>query len=326
MDLIESYAQDLQLMRKTWTKIWVLGLIAALGLLPLYAPEHAVYVATLVAIYTIGVQGQNLLIGYTGQISFGQAGFLCVGAYTFGHLHRIGVPWYLSLLGAGLVTAFFGVLVGFPSLRLKGPYLAVATLGFGIAVYQIFVNSSVLSGGRMGLTVSKLSPIWGLSAVDLAYYLNFTLALICTLATYNIVSSYLGRAFVAIRDNDIAAETMGVNLSRYKLLAFAISSFYLGVQAGLYALLIGYLEPNMFTFSETITFLVAGIVGGLASVEGAIMGAAFVMIMPVVFSGFKQTVPVVFGMAIILVLLFEPMGLAGCWAKTRMYFRNWPFR
>ena len=158
------------------------------------------------------------------------------------------------------------------------------------------------------------------------YYLNFTLALLFTLATYNIVSSYLGRAFVAIRDNDIAAEAMGVNLSRYKLLAFAVSSFYLGIQAGLYALLIGYLEPNMFTFSETITFLVAGIVGGLASVEGAIMGAAFVVVMPVVFSGFKQTVPVIFGTAIVLVLLFEPMGLAGFWAKTRMYFRNWPFR
>ncbi|MBN1655579.1 MAG: branched-chain amino acid ABC transporter permease [Deltaproteobacteria bacterium] len=326
MDLIESYAQDLQLMRKTWTKVWVMGVIVTLAMLPWFASEHAVYLATLVAMYTIGVQGQNLLIGYTGQISFGQAGFLCVGAYSFGHLSRMGVPWPLALPAAGLITALFGVVVGFPSLRLKGPYLAVATLGFGIAVYQIFVNSTLLSGGRMGLAVTKLSPLWGLSSVNLSYYLNFGVALLFTLATYNIVSSYLGRAFVAIRDNDIAAEIMGVDLARYKLLVFAVSSFYLGVQAGLYALLLGYLEPNMFTFSETITFLVAGIVGGLASVEGAMLGAAFVVVVPFVFSGLKQAVPALFGTAVILVLLFEPGGLAGCWAKTRAYFRQWPFR
>jgi branched-chain amino acid transport system permease protein len=326
MDLIESYREELQLARKPWTRIWVSSLVLALFLLPFYAPEHLVYAATLIAVYSIGVMGQNLLIGYTGQISFGQAGFLCIGCFTFGHLSRAGMPWPVSLFAAGLVTALFGLLVGFPSLRLKGPYLAIATMGFAVATYQIFVNSTTLSGGRMGLTVAKLVPMWGLSGVNFNFYFNFLIALGFTLLTYNIVSSYMGRAFIAVRDNDIAAEILGVNLTRYKLLAFAISSFYMGIQGGLYAMLLGYLEPNMFTFMETVTMLVAVIVGGLASVEGAIMGAAFVILVPHFFSDLKEYVPVVFGVSIILVLIFEPGGLAGRWLKTRLYLSNWPFR
>jgi branched-chain amino acid transport system permease protein len=326
MDLIESYKEELQLIRRPWTRVWVGAFVMCLLLLPWFAPEHITYIATIIFIYAIGVQGQNLLIGYTGQISFGQAGFLAIGAFTFGHLNRFGTPWPIDLFAAGLTAAIFGILVGFPSLRLKGPYLAIATMGFGIAVYQIFVNSEVLSGGRMGLGLTKLSPPLGMSTVAFNYYFNFVIALVFTLLSYNIVSSYIGRAFIAIRDNDIAAEILGVNLTRYKLLAFAVSSFYTGVQGGLFALLIGYLEPNMFTFMESITLLVAVIIGGLASVEGSIMGAAFVILVPQVFSGYKEMVPVVFGITILLVLIFEPLGLNGRWIKMRLYFRHWPFR
>lgn len=330
MDLIESYREELQLIRKPWTRVWVGVLVAALFLLPWfprqYVPEHVTYIATIVCIYAIGVIGQNILIGYTGQISFGQAGFLAIGAYTFGHLARFGMPWPVTLLCAGLTSGLFGVIVGFPSLRLKGPYLAIATMGFGIAVYQIFANSELLSGGRMGLTIPKLAPILGLSKISFNYYFNLIIALIFALMAYNIISSYMGRAFIAIRDNDIAAEVIGVNLTRYKLLSFAISSFFTGIQGGLYALFIGYLEPNMFTFMESVTLFVAVIVGGLASVEGSIMGAAFVILMPQLFSSYKELVPVVFGVTILLVLIFEPMGLSGRWMKTRLYLRNWPLR
>ena len=326
MDLIESYKEELRLVRKFWTGFWIALLLIALILLPWYGKEHWVYILTLIFIFSIGVQGQNLLIGYTGQISFGQAGFLALGAFTFGHLVRLGVPTVISLLCAGLVAAVFGLLVGFPSLRLKGPYLAIATLGFGIAVYQVFVNSEILSGGRMGLTVQKLPALFGLSQVNTYYYFNLLLAVLFTLVSYNLISSFLGRAFIAIRDNDISAEAMGVNLTIYKLLAFAISSFYTGIQGGLYALLVGYLEPNMFTFLETISLFVAVIVGGLASVEGSILGAAFVILVPQVFSHAKHLVPVVFGVAIILILIFEPLGLSGRWLKIRLYFRMWPFR
>ena len=326
MDLVESYREELQLVRKTWTRIWILAIVLGLALLPAYAPGHLVHIATLICIYSIGVLGQNILIGYTGQISFGQAGFLAIGAYSFGHLVRAGLPWPFALLGAGFVSAFFGILVGFPSLRLKGPYLAIATMGFGIAVYQVFVNSELLSGGRMGMEIPKLQPWFGLSAANFNFYFNLVLALLFTIATYNIVSSWMGRAFIAIRDNDIAAEVVGVNLTRYKLLSFAVSSFYTGIHGGLYALFMGFIEPNMFTFMESIHMFVAVIIGGLALVEGSIMGAAFVILVPQWITSYKELVPVVFGVTILVILIFEPLGLAGRWLKMRLYLRNWPFR
>ncbi|RLB41987.1 MAG: branched-chain amino acid ABC transporter permease [Deltaproteobacteria bacterium] len=326
MDLIESYKEELKLIRKPWTKVWVAVLLAFLVLLPWYAPEHTVYIASIILIYAVGVEGQNLLIGYTGQISFGQNGFLAIGAFTFGHLAQLGVPWPIGMIVGGLAAGLFGLVVGFPSLRLKGPYLAIATMGFGIAVYQIFVNSEILSGGRMGLVIHKMEPLFGLSAINFNYYFNFFIAAIFTLLTYNIISSYMGRAFIAIRDNDIAAEVIGVNLTRYKLLSFFISSFYTGVQGALYGLFMGYLEPNMFTFMESITLFVAVIIGGLASVEGSIMGAAFVILVPQLLSEYKELVPVVYGVTILIILIFEPLGLYGRWFKMRLYFRNWPFR
>lgn len=326
MDLIESYQEELQLIRKPGTRVWVAALVIGLLLLPWFAAEHLTYIATIIFIYSIGIQGQNLLIGYTGQISFGQAGFLAIGAFTFGHMNQWGVPWPLGIFAAGLCAGFFGILVGFPSLRLKGPYLAIVTMGFGIAVYQVFVNSELLSGGRMGLVINKIAPPFGIPAVTFNYYFNFLIALGFTLLSYNIISSYMGRAFIAIRDNDIAAEVIGVNLTTYKLLAFAISSFYTGIQGGLYGLFLGFLEPNMFTFMESITIFVAVIIGGLASIEGSIMGAAFVILVPQLFSEFREMVPVVFGTTILLVLIFEPQGLNGRWLKMRLYFRNWPFR
>lgn len=325
MDRVESYAEDLRLVRKPPAKILVASLLLALLLLPRFGSDYAIYIITLISIYAIGILGQNLLIGYTGQISFGQAGFLAIGAFTMAHFARAGAPFFLALLAAGLVAAFFGLLVGFPSLRLKGPYLAVATLGFGVAVYQVFSNWDFLSGGRMGLTVPPLS--WGgLKKNILMYYLNVGLVVLFTLATYNLVSSYVGRAFIAIRDSDIAAEVMGVSLTHYKLLAFAVSSFYMGVQGGLLAQLFGHLEPQMFTILETITIFVGVVVGGLAFVEGSLFGAAFAILVPQVFAGYRELVPAVFGVAILLVMIFEPHGCAGRWMKTRLYFTSWPFR
>lgn len=326
MDLIESYKEELKLIRKPWTKVWVSCLVLGILLLPWFAPEHITHMGIIIFIYSIGALGQNLLIGYTGQISFGQNGLLAIGAFGFGHLISHSVPWPVALFLCGLIAGLFGLAVGFPSLRLKGPYLAIATMGFGVAVYQVFINSETLSGGRMGLAIKKLSPILGLSQTNFNYYFNLIVASIFLLLTYNIVSSYMGRAFVAIRDNDIAAEVTGVNLTRYKLLSFFLSSFYTGIQGGLFALFMGHVEPNMFTFMESITLFVAVIIGGLASVEGAILGAAFIVIIPQLLSGYKGMVPVVYGLTIMLILIFEPYGLYGRWMKMRLYFRNWPFR
>jgi len=326
VDLVESYRQDLALARTPVTRALLAALLVALAMFPWVAAEHFVFLATLVALYSIGVMGQNILIGYTGQISFGQAGFLAIGAFAFGHLRIWGAPFLVALVAAGGVAALAGVVVGFPSLRLKGPYLAIATLGFGVAVYQIFVNWEVLSGGRSGLAITKLSPMFGLSGRRYEYYLYVLLLVGFTLATYNLISSYVGRAFAAIRDSDIAAEVNGVNLTRYKLLAFAISSFYTGVHGALYAQVLGHIEPQIFNIAEAITLFVAVIIGGVASVEGSILGAAFVLLVPKVFADFREMVPIVYGVTILIVLIFEPLGLYGRWLKARLYFQLWPFR
>jgi branched-chain amino acid transport system permease protein len=190
----------------------------------------------------------------------------------------------------------------------------------------VFVNWEVLSGGRSGLAIAKLKPMFGMSTTRYEYYLYVLLLALFTLATYNLISSYVGRAFIAIRDSDIAAEVNGVNLTRYKLLAFAISSFYTGVHGALYAQVLGHIEPQIFNISESITLFVAVIIGGVASIEGAILGAAFVTLVPKVLSNFRELVPVVFGLTILIVLIFEPLGLFGRWLKTRLYFQLWPFR
>jgi branched-chain amino acid transport system permease protein len=326
VDLVESYREDLRFARKRVTRALLALLLVALAAFPWVAPEYMVFLVTLVALYAIGVMGQNILIGYTGQISFGQAGFLAIGAFAFGHLRIWGAPFLVALAAAGLLAALAGVVVGFPSLRLKGPYLAIATLGFGVAVYQIFVNWEVLSGGRSGLAIAKLQPMFGLSSNRYEYYVYVLLLVLFTLVTYNLISSYVGRAFVAIRDSDIAAEVNGVNLTRYKLLAFAISSFYTGVHGALYAQVLGHIEPQIFNIGESLTLFVAVIIGGVASVEGSILGAAFVLLIPKVFANFREMVPVIFGVTILAVLIFEPLGLFGRWLKTRLYFQLWPFR
>jgi branched-chain amino acid transport system permease protein len=297
MDLVESYREELRFARKPLGRGLLLLLLLA-----------------------------ALLIGYAGLISFGQAGFLAIGAYTFGHLRIAGVPFPVALLAAGGAAGTAGWLVGFPSLRLKGPYLAIATLGFGTAVYQIFANVEWLSGGRTGLAIAPLRAPPGMGRDAWVYLVYFGLFLVFTAVAYNLVSSHVGRALVAIRDSDIAAEAMGVNLTRTKLLAFALSSFYTGVHGALLAQYLGHLEPQAFNIQESLNFFVAVIVGGLASVEGSVFGAAFAILVPALFGQLRWAVPVLFGSAILAVLILEPLGLAGLWLKVRLYFRMWPFR
>jgi branched-chain amino acid transport system permease protein len=326
MDLVETYREELRFARKPLGRTLLILLLVALALLPWWGPGAWLARASMVWLLAIGVIGQNLLIGYTGLISFGQAGFLAIGAYAFGHLRIAGVPFSVSLAAAGGAAGLAGWLVGFPSLRLKGPYLSIATLGFGTATYQIFANVEWLSGGRAGLSIPALHPPFGMARDTWVYLVYFGIFLLFTGAAYNLISSFVGRAFVAVRDSDIAAEAMGVNLARYKLLAFAISSFYTGVSGALMAQYLGHLEPQAFNISESMSFFVAVIVGGIASIEGSVFGAAFVVLVPALFGSLRWAVPVLFGAAILGVLIFEPLGLSGMWLKTRLYFRLWPFR
>jgi branched-chain amino acid transport system permease protein len=326
MDLVETYGEELRFARKPLARSLLVLLLAGLALLPWWGQHAWLARASMVWLLAVGVIGQNLLIGYSGLISFGQAGFLAIGAYTFGHLRIAGAPFSVALAASGAAAGLAGWLVGFPSLRLKGPYLAIATLGFGTAVYQVFANVEWLSGGRTGLSIPSLDPPLGIERDVWVYLVYYGIFLLFTGTAYNLVSSYVGRAFVAVRDSDIAAEAMGVNLARYKLLAFGISSFYTGVSGALMAQYLGHLEPQAFNVAESMNFFVAVIVGGLASIEGSVFGAAFVVLVPAFLGGFRWAVPVLFGSAILAVLIFEPFGLAGMWLKTRLYFRLWPFR
>ena len=326
MDLVETYSEQLRFARRPIGRTLLVLLVLALAVLPWWAPGHWLSRGSLVWLYAIGVIGQNLLIGYAGQLSFGQAGFLAIGAYAFGHLRIAGVPFPAALVASGLAAGAAGWLVGFPSLRLKGVYLAIATLGFGTATYQIFANVESFSGGRAGLAIPAMDLPFGLTRDVYTYLLYYAIFLLFIAVAYNLVSSYVGRAFVAIRDSDIAAEAMGVNLTRYKLLAFAISSFYTGVQGALMAQYLGHLEPQSFNIQEALNFFVAVTVGGLASIEGSVFGAAFAILVPALFGDFRWAIPVLFGVSILAVLIFEPLGLAGVWLKARFYFRMWPFR
>ncbi len=325
MDRVESYRDDLRFAKGRVTRV-LLGAALFAAVLPLTGPPAWTVRGILVVVTAIGVLGQNLLIGYAGQISFGQAGFLAIGAYAFAHLVHAGTPWPLAVLAAGLAAAAAGVVVGFPSLRLKGPYLAIATLGFGIAVYQVLANVSVLSGGRTGMSIPAPAAPFGLSRTVWMYCIDLCALLLFTLATSNLVSSYVGRALMAVRDSEIAAESMGVNLTATKLLAFGLSSFYTGVHGALFAQFLGHLEPELFGPNEVLIQFVAITVGGLASVEGSILGAAFVVLVPALFGSARWAVPVFFGAGILGVLIFEPGGLAGRLRKMRLYLERWPFK
>jgi branched-chain amino acid transport system permease protein len=326
VDLVLSYRDDLRFARKrrTWALL-ALPLAAAI-VLPLAAPGSWTVRATLVWATAIGVLGQNLLVGNAGLASFGQAGFLAIGAFAFAHLREAGVPFLPGAALGGLAAALFGVLLGLPALRLKGPYLAIATLGFGTAVYQVLASSERLSGGRTGMGVERLPSLFGLGRSMSLYYVYLLLLLAFVALTYNLVSSWVGRAFTAVRDGDVAAEAIGLDSRRVKLLAFAVSSFYLGVQGALVAQFLGHVEPQNFTITESLTLFAAVIVGGLGSVEGALFGAAFVVLVPALGSESGWFAPLAFGTALLVVMRFEPLGLAGRWQKIRLYFESWPFR
>ena len=328
-------------------------LIASLIILPFLIPNYYIYMANYMAINIIVTVGLNMLVGYTGQISLGHAGFFAIGAYiTFLSMTVLHLPFLLALVLAAMIAAFFGFVLGLPALRLEGPYLAIATLGFGMAITQVIGRWQIF-GGRMGLEAPPLNLFQPFGSYVLEsdrqlYFLIIPIAFLLTMAARNLVKTRVGRAFIAIRDSDIAAETMGVNLVLYKTLAFAISAFYAGIAGGLMAFLLGFINPSSFTFILSIYFLAFVIVGGLGSIFGSIMGGMVmtwlmltldkVQELPhlgdllISFSerwmnpaGLPNIASIVFGLIIILIVVFEPLGLYGFWIRTKIYWKTWPF-
>lgn len=349
MDMKRNYYEDIQLLDSKVLRVWFLMLIAFLVIYPFLAPNYYIYMANYMAIHIIVTLGLNILVGYTGQISLGHAGFFALGAYftvlSMTHLH---LPFLLALLLGAFIAAFFGFILGLPALRLEGPYLAIATLGFGMAITQVIGRWQVF-GGRMGLEAPPLTLFtYILDSDRQRYFLIVTITFLMILAARNLMKTRVGRAFIAIRDSDIAAETMGVNLVYYKTLAFAVSAFYAGVAGGLFAFLLGFINPSTFNFILSIYFLAFVIVGGLGSIFGSIMGGivmTWLMLtldkiqeLPhigtalVSFSkgwmsltGLPNVSSIVFGLIIVLIVVFEPLGLYGFWIRTKIYWKTWPF-
>jgi branched-chain amino acid transport system permease protein len=326
LELRTSYAQDLRLVSGTAGWAALLAFLGVLVALPLFAPRYVVYVATLVGVHGLVAVGLNLLMGYTGQISLGHAGFVAIGAYAHGLLlTRLGWGFGPAFLAAAGLSGVAGSLVGLPALRLTGPYLAVATLGFGLAVHQGLVNWEALSGGRSGLFFPEVSVL-GRSLRDerVLYWVVLAVVAFLVLVACRLVRSYIGRAFVAIRDSEISASTVGIHLTAYKTLAFGLSALYAGTAGALLGHVMGFLEPQLFTLFESVYFLAMVVVGGLGSVSGSLLGAALLTLLPQLLSGMREALNVVYGLILLLVLRFDPGGLYGRWLRIWRYGKSWP--
>ena len=349
MDMKRDYYEDVRLFSSGVTLFWFLILVVFLAAFPFLFKNYYVYVANYVAINVLVAIGLNLLVGYTGQISLGHAGFFAIGAYgTVILMAKLHVPFLVSLPAAGLISALFGFLLGFPALRLEGPYLSIATLGFGLTITRV-IGRVEFFGGRQGLHAPELTiGPWHLNTDRDFYYLLITLTVLLTLAARNLIKTKVGRAFIAIRDADVAAETMGVNLMGYKTLAFAISAFYTGIAGGLYAFVLRFIEPELFSLLMSILFLAMVVVGGLGSIFGAIAGACLLSwldlelrnILSIPYLGEWLTVLsksyfsitgvsniqfILYGLIMVLIMLFEPLGIYGFWIRTKIYWKTWPF-
>jgi len=331
------YEQDLQLFKDNGQKFWYGLLMVALLLAPWVFPDYFVSQLVFIWIYSIIGLGLMLLVGYTGQVSMGHAAFLAMGAYTEAYLQMKGWPFVFSLTSAALVAGLTGILIGLPALRVKGMYLAISTLAFGFIVEEGVTRAESITGGNSGITLGKLE-IFGV-AIDTEqsfYYVALALLVLCILGVMNLLRSPTGRAFVAIRDSEISAQSMGIHLARYKTIAFALSAALAGIAGALYAHKLRFLSPEQFTFLQSIELLIMLVIGGLGSIHGAIFGAAFWILvqqfivlakdwLPPEIGQQTGLQPTVFGVFLVAFVLFEPLGLYGRWLKIRTFFEIFPF-
>jgi len=350
VDIKRDYYEDIQLLDSKVLWFWFLMLIAALITFPFLAPNYYIYMANYMAINVLVTVGLNMLVGYTGQISLGHAGFFAIGAFTTVlFMGKLSFPFLVALTAGGVIAAVFGFILGLPALRLEGPYLAIATLGFGMAITQL-IGRWEFFGGRMGIQAPTLK-LFGLCTVSSdrgLYFVIISITFLLTLAARNLMKTKVGRAFIAIRDSDIAAETMGVNLTYYKTLAFAISAFYAGIAGGLMAFMLGFINPSTFNFILSIYFLAFVIVGGLGTIFGSIMGGVVMTWLILMLdkvqdlpylgqllmtiserwmsvTGVHNVASICLGLIIVLIVVFEPLGLYGFWIRTKIYWKTWPF-
>lgn len=332
-----SYDHDIALFKHEGQRFWYGLLGVALLLAPFIVSEYMLSQFVFIAIYGIVGLGLMLLTGYTGQVSLGHAAFMAVGAYTHALLLAKGWPFLLSISAATALSALVGVVVGLPALRVRGIYLAIATMAFGFIVEEVAARWESVTGGNSGLQVS--APVIAgvkFDSTESLYYLCLFFAVVATFAALNILRTPTGRAFVAIRDSEISAQSMGISLARYKTVAFALSAAFTGLAGALYGHQIRFLTPEQFTILQSIELLLMIVIGGLGSIHGAFFGAAFVISLPQLIGALQLLLPesianatglrpVLFGLVMIIVVLVEPFGIYGRWLKIRTYFQVFPF-
>jgi len=343
-DFKESYGELVALTDSPPVWLWSLLLVIALILAPYLLNSYALSFLTIILITVIGALGLNILTGYTGLISLGHVGFLVTGAYAYAVVvSKYGMPPIVGFFTAGLVPALASLVVGAPSLRLKGLYLAITTLAFSFIINTIILEARWLTNGARGISVQRPNILGVSFDSDAAFiYLCLGFAVAALLATLNIRRSRVGRAFVAIRDNDTAARAMGINLHAYKLFAFVTSAFITGIAGSLYGIYLSFVSVEGFPFLLSIEALAILIVGGLGAALGAVLGTILIVLLPeatrLLFSLFSAQIDAMFttgaqelksmlyGLVIILFLRFQPRGLVGAWHDIRRFWVNWPLR
>ena len=303
----------------------VLVLVAVAAVLPFVVSSFRVFQFTQVLIYAIALLGLNILTGYNGQISLGHGAFYAIGAYTSAiMIDRWSIPFGWTIPVAGLLCLVVGFLFGIPALRLEGLYLALATFALALAVPQILKYFDDWTGGSQGIVLSKPNPPAGLPVTpdQWLYFTSLAVLLVLFVLAANLLRGRTGRALVAIRDNPIAAEAMGINNALYKALTFGVSAGYTGVAGALSAGAIAFVAPDSFNVFLSITFLVGIVIGGLASVGGAILGALFIQFVPNWAQDISKAAPwAIYGVFLIVFMYVMPRGIVGSvalgWRRLR---------
>lgn len=336
-------------------------LLAVLVVAPFVLSSYLVSQLVFVCIYaTVGV-GLMILTGFTGQASLGHAAFLAIGAYTTAYLHRLGVPFPVYFLAAGLLAGVIGALVGFPALRLQGIYLVIATIAFALIVEEIMARWESVTNGNEGLRVRPIQMFGETIPRDSPtfYFLCLGLLILVIVGTLNLMRSPTGHAFIATRDSETAAKSMGVNVALYKVKSFALSAAITGLAGCLFAHKLSFISPEMFTLQLSIEFIMVIIIGGVLSLHGAVLGAIFIVMIDPFLTFLKDDIPgivaglaasfgagadqanhirnsisafasanglkgAIYGLIIMLFILFEPYGLYGRWLKIKLFFQLFP--
>lgn len=339
---VRNYQQDRRIFSSPTARLSLAVFGLLMLTLPLWAGKYLVFVACVAGVSIIGALGLNVLTGMTGLISLGHAAFMGLGAYTAAILSaKAGWPMILCVLSGASLSAITGAIVGIPTLRLKGLYLVVTTLAFQFIVQHVIYHWESLTQSDKGIKLVE-PTLFGLSLGSYSsfYYVILFFAVVVAILVKNLAMSRTGRALVAVRDRDIAAEIIGIHLAKYKILAFVVSSFVAGLAGALYAYLLGLIAPDHFTFNQSVLYIAMIIVGGMGTILGTIMGAVFMVLLPEVInavsgplaSAWPALAPriggvsvVVYGLVIILFLLLEPEGLFGIWIRLKRYFKTWPY-